>query len=76
MFINKNEAFINKNEAFDVMNSGILNDTLRGYITCAMHISGSSNEEINRVINALSYVLDSMNTDEAERYFNETRWIK
>lgn len=68
--------FMNKNEAFDVMDSGVLKDTLRGYLACAMHISGSSNEEINTVINILSYVLDSMNADKAERYFNETRWIK
>lgn len=68
--------FMNKNEAFNVMDSGILNDTIRGYITCAMHISGSNNDEINKVINALSYVLDSMNAYEAERYFVETRWIK
>lgn len=68
--------FINKNEAFDIMDSGILNDALRGYLVCAMHISGSSNEQINKVIDLLSYVLDSMNADEAERYFMETRWIK
>lgn len=68
--------FINKNEAFDAMDSGLLNDALRGYLACAMHISGSSNEQINKVIDALSYVLDSMNADEAERYFVETRWIK
>lgn len=68
--------FINKNEAFDAMDSGVLNDALRGYLACAMHISGFSNEQINKVIDALSYVLDSMNADEAERYFMETRWVK
>lgn len=68
--------FINKNEAFDIMDSGILNDALRGYLACAMHISGSNNEQINKVIYALHYVLDSMNADEAERYFMETKWIK
>lgn len=68
--------FMNKNQAFDAMDSGTLNDAIRGYIACAMHVSGSSNEEINRIINTLSYVLDLMNADKAERYFNETRWIK
>lgn len=68
--------FINKNEAFDVMDFGLLNDALRGYLACAMHISGSNNEQINKAIDALSYILDSMNADEAERYFMETRWVK
>lgn len=68
--------FINKDEAFDIMDSGILNGALRGYLACAMNISGSNNEQINKVINALHYVLDSMNADEAERYFMETKWIK
>lgn len=68
--------FINKNEAFDAMDFGLLNDALRGYLACAMHISGSSNEQINKAIDALSYVLDSMNAYEAERYFMEIKWIK
>lgn len=68
--------FINKNESFDAMDFGLLNDALRGYLACTMHISGSSNEQINKAIDALSDVLDSMNADEAERYFIETRWVK
>lgn len=68
--------FINKDEAFDIMDSGILNGALRGYLACAMHISWSNNKQINKVINALHYILDSMNADEAERYFMETKWIK
>ena len=68
--------FINKNEAFDIMDSGILNDALRGYLACAMHISGSNNEQINKVIDTLYYVFDAISAERAEQYFEETEWIK
>lgn len=65
---------INKNEAFDVMDSGLLNSSIKGYLAETMRLCGYNGIRIAEALQNLCYILDMTSAEEAERYFIDGKW--
>lgn len=65
----------NKESAFNIMDTGILNDSIEGYLAKTMLMSGYGKDDVASTIAGLQNALDMMSAEEAAEYANKYKWL-
>lgn len=64
-------ATLSEDERNNLMDTGIFNDAIRGYLVCAMGYADFSPKEVKRALGGLHIALDDFSAAEASQMYRQ-----